>query len=145
MQLKRYDTLSEFEKDTNIAVLAERIHQMLKPFEDTVDQIKTGLNDALTGKGMVTLSYSDDGSTVQAVCVMMKTGMEAYIPENLLLYVAVDASLRGQGIGRKILTESFAACEGDIKLHVEHDNPAVRLYERLGFTSKYKEMRLERG
>jgi predicted GNAT family acetyltransferase len=31
---------------------------------------------------------------------------------------------------------------GDIKLHVEYDNPrATTLYERLGFTSKYAEMR----
>ncbi|MEA1899074.1 MAG: GNAT family N-acetyltransferase, partial [Bacteroidota bacterium] len=32
---------------------------------------------------------------------------------------------------------------GNIKLHVEYDNPAKRLYERIGFTTKYAEMRYE--
>ena len=34
-----------------------------------------------------------------------------------------------------------ASVEGDTKLHVEYDNPAKRLYERLGFENKYAEMR----
>ena len=34
-------------------------------------------------------------------------------------------------------------CGGGIALHVEYDNPARRLYERLGFTSKYAEMRYD--
>ena len=33
--------------------------------------------------------------------------------------------------------------EGDLALHVEYDNPAKRLYERLGFRSKYAEMRYQ--
>ena len=32
----------------------------------------------------------------------------------------------------------------DIALHVEKDNPAVFLYEKLGFENKYLEMRLTR-
>ncbi|MDK2978441.1 MAG: hypothetical protein PWP52_1155, partial [Bacteroidales bacterium] len=32
----------------------------------------------------------------------------------------------------------------DVKLHVEYDNPAKRLYERLGMTTKYAEMRLKK-
>jgi ribosomal protein S18 acetylase RimI-like enzyme len=33
---------------------------------------------------------------------------------------------------------------GAIALHVEPDNPARKLYERIGFTNKYLEMRLTR-
>ena len=34
--------------------------------------------------------------------------------------------------------------DGDIALHVEPDNPARFLYEKMGFTSKYVEMRLHK-
>ena len=72
---------------------------------------------------------------------MLDTGMEGYIPENLLLMVSVDPDRRGQGIGKKIIERALAECDGDVKLHVEYENPARRLYERVGFTSKYAEMR----
>ncbi|HAB28956.1 MAG TPA: GNAT family N-acetyltransferase, partial [Xanthomarina gelatinilytica] len=34
--------------------------------------------------------------------------------------------------------------EGDVALHVEPNNPAIKLYESLGFTNKYLEMRLKK-
>jgi len=73
--------------------------------------------------------------------IMNKTGMGGYIPEWILVYVAVDAAYRGRGFGRQIVEEAFKHCDGDVKLHVEYDNPAKRLYERIGFTTKYAEMR----
>jgi ribosomal protein S18 acetylase RimI-like enzyme len=67
--------------------------------------------------------------------------MSGYIPENILLFIAVHPSARGMGIGGKIIKHSFEISKGDVKLHVEYDNPAKRLYERLGMTTKYAEMR----
>ena len=75
--------------------------------------------------------------------IMNKTGMGDYIPDWILVYVAVDASYRGKGFGKQIIEKAFNSCDGRIKLHVEYDNPAKRLYERLGFTTKYAEMRYE--
>jgi GNAT superfamily N-acetyltransferase len=73
--------------------------------------------------------------------VMNDTGMKGYIPENILVYIAVDASLRGKGLGRQIVEKAISLCKGNVKLHVEYDNPAKRLYEKIGFKSKYAEMR----
>ena len=72
---------------------------------------------------------------------MLRTGMKGFLPENLLLFVVVAASMRGKGIGALIVKEAIKISDGDVKLHVEHANPAKRLYFRLGFTSEYAEMR----
>jgi ribosomal protein S18 acetylase RimI-like enzyme len=42
------------------------------------------------------------------------------------------------------MSTAIGMAEGDIALHVEPDNPAKILYEKLGFTSKYLEMRLKK-
>jgi ribosomal protein S18 acetylase RimI-like enzyme len=72
---------------------------------------------------------------------MLRTGMSGFVPENILLWVAVDPSVRGKGVGSQIIRRSFELADGDVKLHVEYDNPAKHLYERLGMTTKYAEMR----
>ncbi len=69
--------------------------------------------------------------------------MKGYVPENILLFVAVDPAHRNRGTGGWLIREALARCAGAVKLHVEYDNPAKRLYERLGFRSKYAEMRYQ--
>ena len=75
---------------------------------------------------------------------MQRTGMRGYVPENLLLFVAVSPHRRGNNLGRFLIERAIHKAEGNIKLHVEYDNPARRLYERIGFTSKYAEMRYQK-
>ncbi len=71
--------------------------------------------------------------------------MEGYIPEYLLVYIAVLNEKRGKGLGSVLIKKVFELCHGSIALHVEYDNPARHLYERLGFKSKYAEMRWQKG
>ncbi len=124
--------------------LAEFLHESLKPYEDTVEDIQKSFDYAFShseGKGGFILIGEIDKQPIGAL-VMLNTGMEGYVPGHILLFIAVDPSGRGKGIGAKIIKHGFNLCEGDVKLHVEYDNPAKRLYERLGMTSKYAEMRL---
>ncbi len=76
--------------------------------------------------------------------IINKTGMAGYIPENILVYIAVHKDYRGKGLGKDLMLKTFDKADGDIKLHVEPENPARFLYEKLGFTSKYLEMRWTR-
>jgi ribosomal protein S18 acetylase RimI-like enzyme len=43
------------------------------------------------------------------------------------------------------MTEAINLAKGDIALHVEPDNPARHLYQKLGFDNKYLEMRLKKS
>ena len=92
--------------------------------------------------GFVLLAVEDD--SIQGAVVVNETGMGGYIPENILVYIAVDRSLRGRGVGKQLMQGAIARAKGAIALHVEPDNPARKLYEALGFTNKYLEMRLHR-
>ena len=44
-----------------------------------------------------------------------------------------------------MMRKAIEVAKGDIALHVEPDNPAKILYEQLGFTNKYLEMRLKKN
>ena len=131
---------------TNRTAVTDFLHEHLKPYEDTLSDIRRGLDDALENRpgagGFVVLAHHE--SRLSGVLVMLGTGMKGYVSENLLLFIAVERTVRGCGIGSLLVRSAISRCSGDIKLHVEYENPAKRLYERLGFGSKYAEMRFRK-
>jgi ribosomal-protein-alanine N-acetyltransferase len=60
------------------------------------------------------------------------------------VYIATHNKYRGQGLGKKLMQGAIDFASGDIALHVEANNPAKFLYEKLGFTNPYLEMRLKK-
>ncbi len=117
------------------------LHEHLGDFGDPTDQISACLDFVLhPAKGGAVFTATSGGQLAGAV-VLNRTGMGGYIPENILVYIAVDAAHRGQGIGAQLMNEALAGVDGAVALHVEPHNPARRLYERLGFENKYLEMR----
>lgn len=85
-----------------------------------------------------------DGEQIVGAVVVNETGMGGYIPENILVYIAIHNAYRGKGIGKKMMQLALQSCKGDVALHVEPDNPARFLYEKLGFENKYLEMRYKK-
>lgn len=146
MEITRFDNYESLEKHIGTDRFVDFLYTHLDQFGDTKEAIKNcidfafGLNGGLGG---FLLAAEIDGE-LAGVLIMNSTGMKGYIPENILVYVAVDAKHRGQGIGRRIVERALEESDGDVKLHVEYENPAKRLYERIGFTSKYAEMRWAR-
>jgi len=127
--------------------LIEFLYNQLDRFRDSKSAICKAIDYAFSndkGKGGFILLAEDSGELIGAV-VMNQTGMQEFIPEYYLIYIAVDVTRRGQGIGALLINKTFECAEGDIALHVEYDNPAKLLYERMGFTNKYAEMRWHRG
>ena len=125
--------------------LAEFLHVHLRPYEDSLSDIRRGVGDALTPHGANAgfVLVAEEEERLLGAVVILRTGMRGYVPPFLLLFVAVDGALRGRGVGSVLIEEALRRCDGAVKLHVEHANPARRLYERLGFTNKYAEMRWE--
>ena len=135
--------------ETNILQpdLSLYLHEHLDKFTDAPSAISKSIDYAFStesGKGGFLLLAMEENELVGAV-VVNKTGMEDFVPPYLLVYIAVHKDKRGKGIGSALIKKVFELCQRSIALHVEYDNPAKRLYERLGFTSKYAEMRWQKG
>jgi len=94
--------------------------------------------------GLIVTAADQHTGQLKGACIVNKTGMSGYIPENILVYIATDKESRGLGIGKNIMQKVIEITEGDIALHCENENPARHLYEKLGFKSKYLEMRLKK-
>lgn len=126
--------------------VADFLFKHLDQFGDDYDAIMRCINFALDDKekfgGFILVAKDND--KVAGAVIINKTGMAGYIPENILVYIAVHKDYRGKGLGKELMLKTFDKAEGSIKLHVEPENPARFLYEKLGFTSKYLEMRLNR-
>lgn len=132
--------------ETELEIVANFLFHELGEYGDTLSAIKKAIRftRAENGKlgGYVLLAKMD--LHLIGAAIINKTGMEEYIPENILVYLALHANYRGKGSGEKLLQKAIDTCQGDIALHVEKNNPARFLYEKLGFTNPYLEMRLKR-
>lgn len=85
-----------------------------------------------------------ENNCIIGVSVVMRTGMCKFIPENILVYLAIHQNYRKKGLAKQLIERVKELTSGNIALHVEPDNPAIKLYEQEGFKNKYLEMRLTR-
>lgn len=126
--------------------IASFLYEHLGQYGDPKSDIQKAMDYALQkgGKPGGFVAVAILNNHIVGAVVVNKTGMNSYIPDNILVYIATHEQHRGKGIGKLLMQKAIADAEGDIALHVEHDNPAKRLYEQLGFTNKYLEMRLKK-
>jgi len=142
-----YDiSYSDEENPTNFSRsdITDFLYEHLDEFGDSKDAIRTCIAFAYGDKegqdGFILIAHDDD--VITGAVIMNHTNMSLYIPEHFLVYIAVNKDYRRQGIGKTMMEKIAENTEGDIALHVEPDNPARKLYEKMGFTNKYLEMRL---
>ncbi|BCY29029.1 GNAT family N-acetyltransferase [Flavobacterium okayamense] len=114
----------------------------LEQYGDTKEDISKCIDYVMNPNKGGNIIIATDENKIVGITILNNTGMQDYIPENILVYIAVDNSQRGKGYGKKLMQKAIEITTGNIALHVEPDNPAKILYEKLGFTNKYLEMRL---
>ncbi|MFA0962872.1 GNAT family N-acetyltransferase [Roseivirga sp. BDSF3-8] len=137
--LSAIDTPTFLQKDEIATFLFEHLGKYGDPKEDIMKCLDYALSDFAHQGGFVLVAR--ENGDIKGAVVINKTGMEGFVPENLLVYIAVHQDQRGKGIGKQLMERALDMAKGAVALHVEPDNPAKRLYERLGFTNKYLEMR----
>jgi alanine racemase len=147
IHIKYFQTENELPEWMNVYDILNFLQMHLIPFEDPKEVINTAVDYALSahpsGKGFILAATLKKVILGIVVCVQIdKIGI---IPENLIVYVCVHQNYRRKGLGSRLLREAIDCAKGDVKLHVEKSNPAVKLYKKLGFTDDYIEMRFLKG
>ncbi len=130
------------EKKSIVNFLFDNLQEYGDPRPDIEKAVNYALKETASFGGFILVSYL--ANEISGVVVVNKTGMQDYIPENILVYIATHKKHRGKGIGKLLMQKTIDTAVGSIALHVEPENPARYLYEKVGFTSKYIEMRYKK-
>lgn len=137
--IKNSTDLKKKHKTRIINFLHEHLDEYGDEWEDIEKAFDYAMKDEPNSGGFFVIAEEND--TIYGAVIMNKTGMQGYIPENILVYIAVHKAKRGTGLGKQLMLEAIKNSDGNLKLHVEKENPARFLYEKVGFTNPYLEMR----
>ncbi len=112
------------------------------PRLDRDDPALTHYVDGYGRAGDLGVIASDDGTDVGAAWVRLLTSDDAgygYVDEvTPELTIAVVPERRGRGVGTRLMEELLARTSNEyraVSLSCDPVNPAMRIYERLGFTA----------
>lgn len=142
MEFKIINSNSGEDKVHTNAIIAQFLFTHLEEYGDKVADILKCIAYVMNPDKGGNIVVGLDEDKVVGIVILNNTGMKDFIPENILVYIAVDNSHRGKGFGKQLMQKAISVADGNIALHVEPNNPAKKLYEKLGFTNKYLEMRL---
>ncbi len=133
------DTVTTLEKKEIIDFL----HTTLNGYKETWGSIQNAVEYALNPNPAFGgfILYVREQDKIKGVLVMNKTRMKGYIPENHLVYLAVDEEYKNKGIEHTLLEKACRISKGDISIHLKPNDPARKIYENFGFDNIYVEMR----
>jgi ribosomal-protein-alanine N-acetyltransferase len=142
MEFKIINASSGEDKTNSNQVIAQFLYTHLEEYGDKIEDILKCIDYVMNPDKGGNIVVGLDVNKIVGVTILNNTNMKDFIPENILVYIAVDNSQRGKGFGKQLMQKAISIADGNIALHVEPNNPAKILYEKLGFTNKYLEMRL---
>ncbi|TNJ42118.1 GNAT family N-acetyltransferase [Tamlana fucoidanivorans] len=145
MEIKIFDAFTRL-STMNINQITNFLHKYSGDFKDSKFGIRKSIMYAakeIPGIGGYVLVI-EDATDIVGAAVVNKTGMKDYIPENILVNLAIKPSYRGKGIAKTLIRQLKSYCKGSIALHINPENPAIALFKKEGFKVANIEMRLMR-
>ncbi|WP_225312684.1 GNAT family N-acetyltransferase [Pseudotamlana haliotis] len=145
MTIKTFDAFTRLSIN-DINRTANFIYANSGEFRDSKSAIRKSLLYAakeIAGLGGFVFLMEHKTEIVGAV-VVNKTGMNEYLSENILVYIAVKEEFADQGIASELIKHTKSYCRGAIAIHINKNNPMIKLFENEGFEARNIEMRLTR-
>jgi GNAT superfamily N-acetyltransferase len=145
MTITTFDAFSRL-SIIDISRISNFLYKNSGDFKDTKSAIRKSIMYAakeVPGLGGYVFIMENKDEIVGAI-VVNRTGMNEYLAENILVYIAVKEAYRGKGIAEELIAHTKNYCKGDIAIHVKKENPVIELFEKQGFKPRNIEMRLVR-
>jgi [ribosomal protein S18]-alanine N-acetyltransferase len=136
-----YTGISPSEKSALVRFLHENTENTSA--QNILEAVEYAVKHKPSFGGFILVAHN--GKELLAAIVANRTGMEGYNPKNIFVYVTLHPKLyKREESARQLLQKAIACTDGDIALHVEPDNPALQLYQKLGFEARYLELRFNK-
>jgi GNAT superfamily N-acetyltransferase len=88
------------------------------------------------------LTLQDEEELLGALVVNCN-GLETMNPRHRLTLMAVSKKHRLNGVPQKMITKAIEYAGGDLALQLEQNPEEVQFFEKLGFQTRYVELRLQ--
>jgi len=127
-----------------------KVIKFLNEFEndDRRENIQEAVEYAVKLKpsfGGFVMTAQQEGNIIGAI-VANRTGMGHYNPNHIFVFVTLHDDYReDEALTKELVEKAIQHAKGDIAMHVKPDNPALKLYEKIGFRAQYLELRLTKN
>ena len=87
---------------------------------------------------------AEKNKSILGSVVINRTNMEGYVPKNLMVYLAADPNSAIPDFEKTLLSKVIQLTSSEVACHITVDNPAMKIFEDVGFKKNLFEMRLKR-
>lgn len=142
IHIQYFQTENELPGWLNVHVLVNFLHSNMIPYEDPLADISKAVDYALStypeGKGFVLLATTKRKIIGMLVSIIFdKVDVK---PGNLIAYLCVHKDFRENGLGSRLISEAIDCSDGDLRILIRKENPAVTMFRKLGFSDDYIEL-----
>ncbi len=72
---------------------------------------------------------AEEKDKIIGAAVVNKTGMNGYIPENILVHIATHKNCTEKNLRKKLIQAAKQNCNGEVALYMKPSNPSTFYYE----------------
>lgn len=134
--------LTEIEKHRVVNFLFERLDTKSANKDYIRQSIDYATKECMSFGGFVIVCKLH-GEIIGAV-IVNQTGMEGYMPENILVYIAVSENYLRKGVAKCMMDQVLNYAKGNIAIHMRGNLKLVPIFEKLGFKKSIEEMLIDR-
>lgn len=129
--LNTTDFVTTLEKEAIINFLLSNLDDYLDSRDNVSRSIEYALSKFPHQGGFVLIAREDQ--QIVGATVVNRTNFEGYFAENILVYLAVDETLRRQGVASELLNQSKVYSKGSVLVRLDAGSAVRGLFKKAGF------------